>query len=81
MQTDFRKFSRNITYVSILGKLSEIHLHAWFFSNPCGKVLIIIGISWSPDLRVQHKCLKIQILVTFVLKNNKFKLQGSALNT
>ena len=41
-------------YVGILGKLSEIHLHAWLFSNPCGKVLIIVGISWSPDLRVQH---------------------------
>ena len=41
-------------FVSILGKLSEIHLHAWFFSNPYGKVLIIVGISWSPDLRVQH---------------------------
>ena len=23
-------------------------------SNPCGKVLIIVGISWTPDLRVQH---------------------------
>ena len=41
-------------FVSILGKLSEIHLHAWFFSNPHGKVLIIVGISWSLDLRVQH---------------------------
>ena len=40
-------------YVSILGKLSEIHLHAWLFSNPCGKVLLIVEISWSPDLRVQ----------------------------
>ena len=44
-------------YVNIPGKLSEIHLHAWLFSNPCGKVLIIIAISWSPDLRVQHKLL------------------------
>ena len=34
--------------------LKEIHLHLWLFSNPCGKVLIIVGISWSPDLRVQH---------------------------
>ena len=40
--------------VSIPGKLSELHLHAWLFSNPCGKVLIFVGISWSPDLRVQH---------------------------
>ena len=42
-------------YVSILGKLTKIHLHAWLFSNLCGKVLIIVGISWSPDLRVQRK--------------------------
>ena len=55
MQTDFRQFSRNNMYVGILGKLSEIHLHAWLFSNRCGKVLIIVGISWSPDLRVQRK--------------------------
>ena len=33
--------------------MSEVHLHAWLFSNPCGKVLIIVKISWSPDLRVQ----------------------------
>ena len=46
--------SRNNTYVSVPGKLSDIHLHAWLFSNPRGKVLIIVGISWSPDLRVQH---------------------------
>ena len=37
------------------GKLSEVHLHPWLFSNSCGKVLIIVEISWSPDLRVQHK--------------------------
>ena len=55
MQIDFRQFSRNNTYVSISGKLSEIDLHAWWFSNPCAKVIIIVGISWSPDLRVQHK--------------------------
>ena len=54
MQMEFRQFSWNNTFVSIPGKLSEIHLHAWLFSNPCGKVLIIVGISWSPDLRVQH---------------------------
>ena len=41
-------------YVSIPVKLSEIHFHAWLFSNPYGKVLTIVGISWSPDLRVQH---------------------------
>ena len=41
-------------YVSIPGKLSKVHLHAWLFSNPCGKVLTIVLTSWSPDLRVQH---------------------------
>ena len=41
-------------YVSIPGKLSEIHFYEWLFSNPCGKVLIIVGNSWSPDLRVPH---------------------------
>ena len=50
----FWQFSRNNTYVSIPGKLSEVHLYAWLFSNPCGKVLITVGISWSPDLRVQR---------------------------
>ena len=50
----FWQFSRNNTYVGIPGKLSEVHLHASLFSNPCGKVLIHVGISWSLDLRVQH---------------------------
>ena len=49
----FLTFSRNKTYVSIPGKLSEVNLYARFFFNPCGKVLIIVGISWSPYLRVQ----------------------------
>ena len=40
-------------YVSFPGKLSEVHLHEWMFSSPCGKVLVIVGISWSLDLRVQ----------------------------
>ena len=44
MQMDLKQFSRNNMYVSILGKLSEVHLHAWLFSNPCEKVLIIVGI-------------------------------------
>ena len=45
IQMDFEKKSRNNRYVIIPGKLSEIHLHARLFSNPCGKVLIIVGIS------------------------------------
>ena len=53
-QMAFWQFSRNNTYVSIPGKLSKVHLHAWLFSNPCGKVLITVEILWSPDLRVQH---------------------------
>ena len=31
----FRQFSRNNMYVSIPGKLSEIHLHGWMFFNHC----------------------------------------------
>ena len=54
IKMDFRKFSRNNAYINTPGKLSEIHLHAGLFFNPCGKVLSIVGISWSPDLRVQH---------------------------
>ena len=54
MQMGFKQFSRNNMYVSIPGKFSEIHLHAWLFSNPSEKVLIIVGISCSPDLRVQQ---------------------------
>ena len=46
MQMDFRKFSRNNMYVGIPGKLSEVHLHACLFSNPCRKVLVIVGISY-----------------------------------
>ena len=57
MQLDFRQFARNNIYVSIPGKFSEIHLHAWLFSNPCEKVLIIVAISWSPYLRVQYRLL------------------------
>ena len=53
MQMDVRIFFRINMNVRIPGKLSEIQLHEWFFSNPCGKVLIIVGISWSLDLRVQ----------------------------
>ena len=55
MQSVFLQFSRNNTCVWIPGKLSELHLHAWLFSNPHGKVLIIVGISWSQNLRMQPK--------------------------
>ena len=48
-------FPGMLTYMCFFpGKLSEIHLHAWLFANPQGKVLIIVGISCCPDLRVQH---------------------------
>ena len=60
----FWQCSRNETFVSIPRKLAEVHLHAWLFSNPCVKVLIIVGISWSPDLRVQH--------IVTQLKNSNF---------
>ena len=39
MQMDFWQFSSINTYVRICGKFSEIHLHAWLFYNPLGKVL------------------------------------------
>ena len=52
-QIDIRQFFGNADICVNLGKLSEIHLHVWLFSNPRGKVLIIVGISCSPDLRVQ----------------------------
>ena len=51
----FLTLSRNNTFVSIPRKLSEVHLHAWLFSNPCGKVLISDEVSWSLDLRVQFR--------------------------
>ena len=49
-----KKRSRN-WLVTTPGKLSEIHLHKWLFTNPCGNVLIVVGISWSPDLRVERR--------------------------
>ena len=70
----FWEFSRNNTCVSIPAKLSEGHLHAWLLSNPCGKVLIIVEISWSPDLRVQHSLSvshKIDTIVYFSIIFNK----------
>ena len=42
MQMDFWQFSRNADIHIIPGKLSKIHLHAWLFSNLCGKVLFLL---------------------------------------
>ena len=39
MRMDFSQFFRNAYICIIPGKLSENHLHAWLFSNPCGQVL------------------------------------------
>ena len=72
MQMYFRKFSRNNTYVSIPGKLSQIQLHEWLFSNPCGKVLIIFGISWSLDLRVQHIYIYLFVVPTTCLQRREY---------
>ena len=55
MQMDFWQFSRNADLCVIPGKSLEIHLDARSVSNPQGKVLIIVGISCSSDLRVQHR--------------------------
>ena len=60
MQIVFWQVSRNNSYLSIPGKILEVHLHAWLFSNPHGKVLIIVGILLSLDLRVQP----INVLIT-----------------
>ena len=54
MQQDFLQFSRSADICDIPGKLSETYLHARLFSNPPGKVILIVGILFSPDLRVQH---------------------------
>ena len=56
-------------YVSITGKVSEIHLHAWLFSNSCGKVLNIVAISWSLDLRVTHT---LKFLYLDLFNNTRF---------
>ena len=42
MQIDFWQFSKNADRRIIPGKLSKIYLHAWLFSNPCGKVLFLL---------------------------------------
>ena len=46
----------NFPGIICMSAFLKIHFHAWLFSNPCGKVLIIVGISWSPDLRAQTYC-------------------------
>ena len=53
----------------------QINLHAWLFSNPCGKVLIIVGISWSLDLRVQHM-FHSEILASLNFNKNKIVSPG-----
>ena len=47
MQMDFWQLSRNSTYVSIPGKLSEIHLYLLLLSNPGEKVLKSIQSRWQ----------------------------------
>ena len=42
MQMGFLEFSSNYTYFDIPGKFSEIHMHAWLFSNSGEKVLLSI---------------------------------------
>ena len=49
----FLTIFKNADICVIPGKLAEIHLHEWLFSNPQGKVLTNVEISCSPDLRVQ----------------------------
>ena len=42
MQMDFWQFFRKSDICVILDKLSEIHWHAWLFSNPRGKVFFLL---------------------------------------
>ena len=61
--------------------MSEVHLHAWLFFNPCGKVLIIVGILWSPDLRVQHIYIDIYIFIfIFPIILDNYKENFTSLN-
>ena len=39
MKMDFWQFFRNAEICVIPGNFSEIHFHAWLFSNPRGKIL------------------------------------------
>ena len=48
------KFSRCVDIPVNPGKLLEIHFYASLFSNPGEKVLIIVSVPYSQDLRVWH---------------------------
>ena len=47
MKMVFWQLSRNADKCVMPGKLSEIHFHAWSFSNPLGKVLKSIKSRWQ----------------------------------
>ena len=57
MEKDFWQFARNNTYVSIPGKLSEILLHAWLFSNLWGKIIFLF-LKYGRDLSPRFDALK-----------------------
>ena len=59
-------FPGMLTYVLFLEICEKSICMHNFFSNPWGKVLIIVGISGSPDMRVQHKCVPFMKLLCIV---------------
>ena len=47
-------FSMDPDIYNEVGKLPNQHFNVWLFSNPGEKILIIVEILWSEDLRVEH---------------------------
>ena len=47
-------FSMDPDIYNYAGKLPKQHFNVWLFSNPGEKILILVEILWSQDLRVEH---------------------------
>ena len=59
MQMDFSQLPRNADICIIPGKVSKIHLHAWFFFNPLGNAPFlpkIMGQIFPLDLILLRTC-------------------------
>ena len=76
---DLRQFFRNNKYVSIPGKLSENHLHAWWFSNPFGKVLIIVGNRMESGSESALQLVYIYIYIFFLYFDHHMSLRADML--
>ena len=50
-----RHFSIDFDIYNYVGKLPKQHFNVWLFSNPGEKILILVEILWSQDVRVEHK--------------------------